>query len=90
MVTRFPAYQWTDAPAADPLPALTSQLGTLAARTLILNGVLDAQGYREIAAVLQRAIPGAGRAEFPGAGHLLNLEQPGRFNACLLDFLTPA
>jgi 3-oxoadipate enol-lactonase len=87
MVGRFPAHQWRDGPAATPLPSLTSYLSTLPARTLILNGALDVPGYREIAAVLHREIPDAARHEFPDAGHLLNLEQPGRFNGHLLRFL---
>jgi pimeloyl-ACP methyl ester carboxylesterase len=88
MVDRFPAHQWTDAPAAEPLPSLTGCLSTVAARTLVLNGALDDPGYREIAAVLHREIPYAARQEFPGAGHLLNLEQPERFNRHLLSFLS--
>jgi 3-oxoadipate enol-lactonase len=87
MVARFPAHQWADAPQADALAPLTSQLSTLPTRTLILNGALDVPGYREIASVLQREIPGAAREEFPDAGHLLNLEQPERFNRYLLEFL---
>jgi 3-oxoadipate enol-lactonase len=87
MVDRFPAHQWTDAPAAEPLPPLTGYLSTVAARTLVMNGALDDPGYREIASVLHREIPGAQRQEFPDAGHLLNLEQPERFNRQLLGFL---
>jgi 3-oxoadipate enol-lactonase len=87
MVGRFPAHQWADVPAAAPLPPLTGHLSTLPARTLIMNGALDVPGYREIASVLHREIPGAQRQEFPAAGHLLNLEQPERFNRLLLRFL---
>jgi pimeloyl-ACP methyl ester carboxylesterase len=52
-----------------------------------MNGALDVPGYREIASVLHREIPGARRQEFPDAGHLLNLERPTRFNEDLLSFL---
>jgi pimeloyl-ACP methyl ester carboxylesterase len=52
-----------------------------------MNGALDVPGYREIASVLHREIPGARRQEFPDAGHLLNLERPARFNEDLLGFL---
>jgi pimeloyl-ACP methyl ester carboxylesterase len=88
MVGRFPAYQWAPGPAADPLPPLTGYLSTLAQPALILNGALDAAGYRDIAAALLAALPRAERTEFADAGHLLNLEQPERFNALLLAFLT--
>jgi 3-oxoadipate enol-lactonase len=87
MVGRWPAYQWADGPAAPPLPSLTGCLGTLRPPVLVMNGALDVPGYREIASVLHREIPGARRAEFPDAGHLLNLERPARFNEELLSFL---
>lgn len=89
MIGRFPAHQWTDAPAAPVLPSLTSYLPALRARTLILNGALDVAGYREIASALQRQIPGATREEYADAGHVLNLEQPERFNRHVLGFLNP-
>ena len=44
-------------------------------------------GYREIAGVLRRDIPGAQHREFADAGHLLNLERPEGFNQRLLRFL---
>jgi 3-oxoadipate enol-lactonase len=87
MVGRWPAHQWTDGPAAPPLPPLTGCLGTLSVPVLVMNGALDVPGYREIASVLHRELPGAARQEFPDAGHLLNLEQPERFNRRLLRFL---
>jgi 3-oxoadipate enol-lactonase len=87
MVGRWPAHPWGAGPAAPPLPSLTGCLGTLAAPALVMNGALDAPGYREIAARLHREIPGARREEFPDAGHLLNLERPERFNGHLLSFL---
>ncbi|HEX9042275.1 MAG TPA: alpha/beta fold hydrolase [Trebonia sp.] len=87
MVRRWPAYQWADGPATPPLPSLTGYLGTLRVPALVMNGALDVPGYREIASVLHRKIPGARREEFPDAGHLLNLERPARFTGELLSFL---
>jgi pimeloyl-ACP methyl ester carboxylesterase len=87
MVRRWPAYQWAGGPAAPPLPSLIGQLSTLRVPALVMNGALDAPGYREIAAVLHREIRGARRREFPDAGHLLNLERPTRFNMDVLSFL---
>jgi 3-oxoadipate enol-lactonase len=87
MVGRFPACQWADGPAAAPLPPLAGRLGGLRVPVLILNGALDVAGYREIAGVLEREIPGAERHELASAGHLLNLEHPAAFNARLLRFL---
>lgn len=87
MIGRFPAHQWRDGPAAPVLAPLTSYLSRLGTPTLILNGALDVAGYREIASVLREQIPGAIREEYPDAGHVLNLEQPERFNGHLLRFL---
>lgn len=87
MVGRWPAYQWAGGPATPPLPSLTGCLAALLVPALVMNGALDVPGYREIAAVLRREIPGARRHEFPDAGHLLNLERPARFNEDLLSFL---
>jgi pimeloyl-ACP methyl ester carboxylesterase len=88
MVARFPAHQWDDAlPAAPVLPPLTGFLAGLAAPALILGGALDVAGYRDIAAVLARQVPGAERQEFAGCGHLLNLERPAEFTGRLLHFL---
>lgn len=87
MVGRWPAYQWAEGPAAPPLPSLTGYLAELTVPALVINGALDVPGYREIASVLHREIPGARRCEFPDAGHLLNLERPARFNEHVLSFL---
>jgi pimeloyl-ACP methyl ester carboxylesterase len=87
MVGHWPAYQWADGPATPPLPSLTGRLAALRLPALVMNGALDVPGYREIAALLHGEIPGARRQEYPDAGHLLNLEQPTRFNEDLLSFL---
>ncbi len=87
MIGRWPAHQWAGGPATPPLPSLTGHLAALRVPALVMNGALDVPGYREIASVLHREIPGARRQEFPDAGHLLNLERPARFNDDVLSFL---
>ena len=87
MVGRWPAYQWAGEPATPPLPSLTGYLAALRPPALVMNGALDVPGYREIASVLHREIPGARRQEYPDAGHVLNLERPTRFNEDVLSFL---
>jgi pimeloyl-ACP methyl ester carboxylesterase len=42
---------------------------------------------RAIAKRLEADVPKAKRAEIAGAGHMMNIEQPARFNATVLDFL---
>ena len=37
---------------------------------------------------MAEAIPGSRLEIIPGAGHLANLEQPERFNAALVSFLS--
>jgi pimeloyl-ACP methyl ester carboxylesterase len=36
---------------------------------------------------LEADVPKNERAEIAGAGHMMNIEQPKRFNAAVLDFL---
>ena len=86
MVGAFPAAQWRDGPATPALPPLAADLPDVAVRTLVLTGARDVPGYREIAAVIAAAVPGAECHELL-AGHLLNLERPAEFTAALLDFL---
>lgn len=70
----FPGAQWV---ADWPLPetADTDRLGTLAAPTLLLTGAADFEDFRGIGDLLERTVPGLRRVDYPGAGHLLNLER---------------
>jgi pimeloyl-ACP methyl ester carboxylesterase len=55
--------------------------------TLILWGADDGWVSPEDGTRLAQLIPGAKRIEFPGVGHLPMHENPGAFQAALLDFL---
>ena len=55
--------------------------------TLIIAGDEDKVYPIRIARELAQRIPGARLVIMRGAGHLPNLERPGRFNEILLDFL---
>jgi len=57
-------------------------------RTLVMTGSEDKVYPPRIARDMARRIPKATLVELEGCGHLSNLEQPRRFNAALLDFLT--
>lgn len=90
MVQRYSGWHWRPDSAAmpmQPLPAHVDRLGEVAAPTLVLGGAEDVPGYRDIAARLQAGIRGAQRSTFASAGHVLNMEVPGPFNAAVLDFL---
>ena len=55
--------------------------------TLVITGEFDRTAAPEVARKMAERIPGAQLAILPGAGHLLNIEQPAAFNAALLAFL---
>ena len=55
--------------------------------TLVVTGELDRTAAPEVARRMAGFIPGAQFSVVPGAGHLLNIEQPEAFNRVLLDFV---
>jgi len=55
--------------------------------TLLINGARSAPFLHAIADAMLRHIAGAKRVVIEGAGHAMNVEQPGAFNAAVLDFL---
>jgi 3-oxoadipate enol-lactonase len=55
--------------------------------TLIIGGDEDSVYPPELAHDMARRIPGAELVMMEGGGHLVNLEQPERFNATVLPFL---
>jgi 3-oxoadipate enol-lactonase len=62
-------------------------LENLAVPTLVVTGDEDRVYPPALAQRMAQRIPGAELVVLEGCGHLSNLEQPGRFNAALLDFL---
>lgn len=63
-------------------------LEEIAAPTLVITGDEDRVYPKGLALRMARRIPGAELLVLEGCGHLSNLEQPGAFNAALLDFLS--
>ena len=57
---------------------------------LVAVGEHDVPGFREMAAVLARRIPGAAYHVVAGAGHMVNMEQPAAVNDLLIGFLLEA
>jgi 3-oxoadipate enol-lactonase len=55
--------------------------------TLVITGEHDRTAAPEVARKMAERIPGAMCHILPGAGHLLNIEQPDAFNTVLLQFL---
>jgi len=67
-------------------PPAAGRLGELKAPLLVLLGTFDDPGTSESMRHLAEAVPGA-RLEVFETAHMLNLEQPERFNEVLRDFL---
>lgn len=71
--------------ALDP-PAI-DRLDEIRVPTLLLVGTRDVPDMQTLADLLTGEIVGLVRIDFEGAGHLLNMERPERFNRVVLDFL---
>jgi 3-oxoadipate enol-lactonase len=69
----------------DP-PAL-QRLCEVHASTLVVVGEKDLNDFQVSASLLANNIPGARRVMVPGAGHVLPMEAPDRFNHLLSGFL---
>jgi pimeloyl-ACP methyl ester carboxylesterase len=67
--------------------ALGDQLRQMTLPALVMLGDEDDPGL-EGSVFMKRHIPRCGLEVFPRCGHTLNLEEPGRFNRSLLDFIT--
>lgn len=67
-------------PAIDRLPEIRVP-------TLLLLGTRDVPDMQTLVDLLSSEIADATRVDFEDAGHLLNMEQPERFNQVVLDFL---
>ena len=62
-------------------------LKNIAVPTLVLSGSKDKNAPAPMMAKMASHIPSARYVELEGAGHLVNLERPGAFNAALDQFL---
>ena len=68
-------------------PPAVGRLGDLRAQLLVMYGTLDDPGTSESMRHLAETVPGARLEVFAGAAHMMNLEQPERFNALLGEHL---
>ncbi len=66
-----------------------ADLPNIGVPTLVITGAHDRTAPPEVARKMAERIPGATCLVLPGAGHLLNIEQPHAFNTALLQFLQP-
>jgi 3-oxoadipate enol-lactonase len=68
-------------------PPANARLGELRAPLLVVLGDIDDAGTSASMRHLAASVPGARLEVFEGAAHMLNMEQPERFNALLREFL---
>jgi pimeloyl-ACP methyl ester carboxylesterase len=68
-------------------PPAATRLGRLRVPLLVVLGDLDDAGTSESMRHLAASVPGARLEVFEGAAHMLNMEQPERFNALLRGWL---
>ena len=88
MVGGYPGQHWTGPdPHRQTRPQPIDALEDLAMPVLVAVGEKDVPGFREMSAVLGRRIPGARCHVVPGAGHMINMEQPAAVNELLARFL---
>ena len=71
-------------------PPAAERLGDVGAPTLVVTGDRDVQRLDEIGDELERGIPGARRARFRDADHLVSLRVPDEFDRLVLEFLEQA
>ena len=68
-------------------PPANERLAQLSAPLLVMLGTLDEPGTSDAMRHVAASVPGAQLEVFEGSAHMLNLEQPGRFNRVLRTFL---
>ena len=71
-------------------PPAVGRLSELRAPLLVIIGTLDEPGTQQSMHHLAKLVPGARLEVFEGAAHMINLEQPDRFNALLREFFSHA
>lgn len=69
------------------VPPAIERIGDLRAPLLVMLGTLDEPGTSAAMRHLAELVPGAHIEEFEGSAHMLNLEQPDRFNRLLREHL---
>jgi pimeloyl-ACP methyl ester carboxylesterase len=71
-------------------PPARDRLGEVRAPTLVMVGLADETGALLSGRYVADGIPGARLVEFPGVAHMIQVEDPERFSAEVLDFVAAA
>lgn len=81
-------YFWDGGIASEPGQKPRSErLTEVRAPTLVISGNLDGEEPRQNYERWGKGIPGARKADVPGAAHLVNIDQPMEFMRIVLQFL---
>lgn len=68
-------------------PPAVDRLGEIHVPTLVIWGDLDFSDVGAAMGLLAERVSGAQQVIFPGVAHMVNMEEPVRFNTVVLDFL---
>jgi len=84
------AHQWLDNPSLERIanPPAIERLPKIKTPTLVIVGNRDVADIHEICGLLYARIPGVKEVLIENSGHIVNMEQPEKFNRAVLDFLT--
>lgn len=74
-------------PGLVPFPDRRADLARIKTPTLILQGALDTMWPGEVGEELHKGIEGSEFALLPLSGHSLQIDEPDRFNAKVIEFL---
>lgn len=88
MVGGYPGQHWIGHdPHEETGPKPLDALEQLVMPVLVAVGERDVPGFREMAAVLARRIPGAQYHVIVDVGHMVNMERPAVVNELMAEFL---
>ena len=89
MVNEYSGWHWkNNDPDISPKPYPQERLNDIKVPTLILVGELNTQIYHEITDIQRKNIPNSTKKIIPNSGHMLNIENPDKFNDYVLNFLS--
>ena len=88
MIDLYSGWHWLHPTLGKPLsPPAIVRLREIAVPTLVVIGEDNAADQLRIAETLANGIANARKLVVPGAGHLVNMEEPAFFNQQVLEFL---
>ena len=88
VMANAPVWRDTLRPRTPPLtPPALAQLGAIRAPVLVIVGAHDGVDTRAIADTIAKSVPRGTLLVFPNAGHVVNFDQPARFDSTVVGFL---